>query len=623
MKTFLISLLISTIVNPTWSPDSSRVAFTSEGDLYVVNVASSDTLRLTSDGSRTVYNGYASWVYYEEIFGRSSNYRAFWWSPDSRKIAYWRFDDTSVPVFPIYSPSGQSGSLRNTRYPKAGQNNPGVEVRIVDLDKCSTVTAFDNSDGSYFGTPFWSNDSRELFVSRMPRRQNTLDLFSVNVADASSRIVYHEEYPTWINWIEGMLFTRDGLYMARDFESGWQQIYYLGYDGTLKCLTDGCNWDINLLKVLPDKKLLWFTAKRDSRLHPTVYSLNLKNGRITMLTDPGYWVKDVKIAEDGRTFTASFSNSSTPWSKAVFKADGTSMRLLSVLEGSDAEMFSGQSRGLASGQNPALASGQIPGPEPEIIRIQNDGYDLYGLISYPEHFDPSRKYPVLMEVYGGPGTAYVRDRWGDRDASNRWCWENGIIYMVVDPRSAGENGRKGMDEAFRRMTVIELDDYIAWAAYMQSLPYVDAAHIGVDGFSFGGTTTAMLVLRYPQYFCCGIAGGGVYDWTMYDSVYTERFMDTPQANPDGYAEASVLHQIEEGISPEYKPGALKLTHGTGDDNVHFQNTLRLVDALQRKGVLFDLMIYPDGMHGYRGAQHEHDALDAASFWKSRLLDDKF
>ena len=603
MHSFLIMLLVSAILNPTWSPDSSRVAFTGEGDLYVVNVASSDTTRLTFDGSQTVSNGYASWVYYEEIFGRSSNYRAFWWSPDSKKIAYWRFDDSSVPVFPIYSPFGQGGSLRNTHYPKAGQENPKVQVRIVNLETGSTLTAFDNSgDDNYYGTPFWSDDSRELFVSCMPRRQSSLDLFAVNADDALVREVYHEEYPTWINWIEGMLFTPEGLYMARDFESGWQQIYFLGYDGALKCLTTGCNWDIRLLKVMPGKGLLWFTAKRDSRLHPSVYSLNLKNGRITTLTDPAYWVSDVEIADDGKTFTASYSNASTPWCKALFKADGKSSVVMKVL------------------QEPSGDSTYPSGKGPQIIKIQNDGYDLYGLVSYPENFDPSRKYPVLMEVYGGPGTAYVRDRWGDRDASNRWCWENGIIYMVVDPRSSGENGRKGMDEAFCRMTVIELRDYIAWASYMQSLPYVDGNHIGVDGFSFGGTTTAMLVLRYPQYFCCGIAGGGVYDWTLYDSHYTERFMCRPEDNPDGYDEASVLHFVRNGqISKDYRSESLRLTHGTGDDNVHFQNTLQLVDGLQKAGIQFELMIYPDGMHGYRGRQHEHDSQAAHAFWKKNLF----
>ena len=263
-------------------------------------------------------------------------------------------------------------------------------------------------------------------------------------------------------------------------------------------------------------------------------------------------------------------------------------------------------------------------PVPEIVRIQNDGFDLYGLMSTPRDFDPAGKYPVVMQLYGGPGTPYVRDYWNSRDAQDRWCWENGIIYIVVDPRSSGENGRKGMDEAFKRMTVPELGDYIAWAKWLQSLPYVDGSRIGVEGFSFGGTTTAMLVLRYPEYFCCGVAGGGVYDWKLYDSHYTERFMDTPQANPDGYAEASVITWTDSCAMKERKGlhdgmPALKLTHGTGDDNVHFQNTLQLIDALQKAGIQFELMIYPDGMHGYRGFQHEHDVENDHMFWTKHLL----
>ena len=173
------------------------------------------------------------------------------------------------------------------------------------------------------------------------------------------------------------------------------------------------------------------------------------------------------------------------------------------------------------------------------------------------------------------------------------------------------------------MTVIELQDYVAWAKWLQSLPYVDGSRIGVNGFSFGGTTTSMLVLRFPQYFRCGIAGGGVYDWHLYDSHYTERFMDTPQANPEGYATASVMTwvpRVFEGDGPKPLPGALCLTHGTGDDNVHFQNTLQLVDALEQAGYQFELRIYPDGMHGYRGKQHEHDAAAEAIFWKKWLLD---
>lgn len=603
MKLFLLSLL-ATVVNPTFSPDSSKIAFTdASNNLFVVNVEAKDTLQLTFDGTETLMNGYASWVYYEEIFGRGSFYRAFWWSPDSKKLAYYQFDDSQVPMFPIYSPFGQDGTLRRTHYPKAGERNPLVQVRIADLSadggQVKTVTAFDNADDDcYFGTPFWGADSKELYVSKMPRRQSQLDLIAVAL-DGSHRQVYHEEHDTWIDWIEGMLFTDKGLYMARDFEGGWQQIYFLGFDGKLKCLTDGPNWGINLLKVDQKRQTLWFTARRDSRLHPALYKLNLRNGAITALTNSDYWVSGVQIADDG-TFTASCSSAT----RASFKVSGNSFGKLKLTEG----------EGLLYMTRDGYS------PKPQTIVLENDGFLLYGLMNLPKDFDPSKKYPVIMEVYGGPGTAYVRDRWGDRDASNKWCWENGIIYMVVDPRSSGENGRVGMDQAFRRMTVIELQDYIAWAKYLQGLDYVDGAHIGVEGFSFGGTTTSMLVLRYPEYFRCGIAGGGVYHWNLYDSHYTERYMCTPQENPDGYEEASVIHYVENDlISKDYKPYSLKLTHGTGDDNVHFQNTLQLVDALQRKGIKFELMIYPDGMHGYRGHQGRHSADTDHDFWLKNLF----
>lgn len=588
--------------NVTLSPDGKMEAYTRGNDLWVRSLADSVETRLTFDGTDVVMNGYSSWVYCEEIFGRRTKYKAFWWSPDSRKLAFCRFDDSQVAEFPIFSPFGQDGSLSLVRYPKAGEANPVVRIGIVDLSKpgCPIVWAgFDNDPEQYFGTPFWSDDSSMLYVQRVPRRQSVLDLYAVNASDGSLKAIYHEEYPTWVEMLDGMLFDSNGLYMVRDFETGWQQIYYLSYDGGVRRLTDGENWDVTLLELDRRSGCIWFSARRDSRLHPSVYRLD-STGRITLLTDPGMWVDKVEFSPDGKSFTANVSNGRTPLRVLRYSAVSNKPKVLDVVIDAVDKVS------------------DFPVPEP--VMISNDGFDLYGVITYPKDFDPTRRYPVIMEVYGGPGTAYVRDYWRARDASNRWCWENGIIWMCVDPRSSGENGRRGMDQAFGRMTVVELQDYIAWARYMQAQPYVDASRIAVDGFSFGGTTVAMLVLRYPQYFSCGIAGGGVYDWTLYDSVYTERFMDTPEANPGGYSEASVLQHLEKGVSPEYKPGSLKLTHGTGDDNVHFQNTLRLIDALQRKGLLFDLMIYPDGMHGYKGAQHEHDLKDAAAFWTEHLLD---
>lgn len=619
-------------MNVTLSPDGRTEAFTRDNDLWVRSVADSAETRLTFDGSAAILNGYASWLYYEEILGRPSKYKAFWWSPDSRKIAFYRFDNAAVPVFPIYSPFGQDGSLNLTRYPKAGETNPTVRVGVADLVAGSTVWAsFEDSPDQYFGTPFWGADSGDLYVSRQPRRQDELDLYAVKALDGSLRHIYHEEYPTWVDWIEGMIFTDKGLYMARNFETGWEQIYFLSYDGTVRRLTEGRNWDISLLKADPRKGDLWFTAKRDSRLHTTLYRLDSR-GRVTALSDPDYSVRGVKISDDFKSFEAVQSNARTPWKGIKGRTDRYSARV--VVDTSTVDITA------------------LPSPKP--VKIENDGFDLYALVSLPAGFDSTRRYPVLMQLYGGPGTPYVRDTWADRDASDLWCFEHGVIYIVADPRSSGENGRRGMDEAFRRMTVIELQDYIAWAKWLQSLPYIDGSRIGVEGFSFGGTTTAMLVLRYPQYFCCGVAGGGVYDWRLYDSYYTEKFMDTPAANPDGYAEASVLTYIPEVFAdggsapalttkpasvsttasvsmqasastaaPIYKPapGALKLTHGTGDDNVHFQNTLQIVDALQKASYRFELMIYPDGKHGYHGYQHIHDQMDDHSFWTFHLLAD--
>ena len=587
--------------NVTKSPDGTKEAFTRDNDLWVRSLADSVETRLTFDGSDLILNGYASWVYYEEILGRASRYKAFWWSPDSQKIGFYRFDNSGVPMFPIYSPFGQDGSLSRTRYPKAGETNPLVKIGIINLaDKSTTWADFAEDPEQYFGIPFWGKDSKEIYIAREPRRQNTLDLYAVSAESGKGRHVYHEEYPTWLDWIEGMVFTDRGLYMARSFETGWEQIYFLSYEGQLRRLTDGENWGVNILKVNEKTGDIWYTAKRDHKLHTTLYKVDRK-GRIIALTDPEFNVSGVKISEDGKTFTAMISTARSPWAEIEGRTDKFQITSNKPL----AEAPAGRR------------------PMPQIVKIENDGFDLYGLMTLPKNFMPGKRYPVHVSLYGGPGTMNVRDSWSG--GTGNWFYENGIINIAVDPRSSGENGRRGMDQAFGQMTVTELQDYIAWAKWLQAQPYVDGDRIGVQGFSFGGTTTSMLVLRYPQYFSCGVAGGGVYDWMLYDSHYTERYMDTPQANPDGYRKASVITYIPEifaednyGLKPY--PGALKLTHGTGDDNVHFQNTLQLIDALQRAGYQFELMIYPDGMHGYRGHQGRHDADHDSLFWTKNLLD---
>ena len=292
-------------VNLTYSPDSTMLAFTRANDLYVVTIADGKECRLTFDGTATVMNGYASWVYYEEILGRPSRYRAFWWSPDSKKLAFYHFDDTEVPMFPIYSPFGQDGKIRETHYPKVGEKNPDVKIGFVDVPaafagRVSTVWAdFDEKEDQYFGIPFWSDDSRTFYVAREPRIQNTLDLYAVSPVDGSKNVLYHEYYPTWLDWIEGMLFTEKGLYMVRAFETGWQQVYFLGYDGTVRRLTDGPNWRVSLVRAEKDGTV-YFTAQRDElHIRQALYKVSPK-GVITPLTDESLNVAGVQFSPDGK-----------------------------------------------------------------------------------------------------------------------------------------------------------------------------------------------------------------------------------------------------------------------------------------------------------------------------------
>ena len=665
-------------VNLTYSPDSTKLAFTRDNDLYVLDIASGKETRLTSDGSDVILNGYASWVYYEEIFGRPSRYKAFWWSPDSRKIGFYRFDNSQVPMFPIYSAFadpdaaasqsqsprvtdlGIGGALSETRYPKCGQTNPQVRIGIVNVDLIpgSTTAVIPDSTGDliwadfdptldqYFGIPFWGPDSKEFFIARMPRLQNTIDLYAVNAADGSRRHVYNETYKTWLNWFDGVVFTDRGLYMAREFETGWQQIYFLSYDGKeFRRLTDGPNWNLAIVRVDEKKGDVYFTAKRDAVAKQALYKVD-KKGIVKALTDPAYNATGISFSPDGKNFVAALSNMKTPTKVAVIANKGG---VVSSGAGNVCSCSVRENQDKSSGKiwarvevdaKPAVyprfnVVADMQGPDydaskyalPELVYLTvEDRFNLPGMIVYPKNFDESKKYPVHVDIYGGPDTPMVRDRWVAPNAANQWYSDNGIIQITIDPRAAGHNGRAGLDMIYRQLTVWEVKDFCEWAEALQQLPYVDGDKIGVEGFSFGGTMTCMLLMQAPDRFHYGIAGGGVYDWALYDSHYTERYMDTPQNNPEGYEVSKVLNYVD-GYPTEYEAGnvcanepvMLKLTHGTGDDNVHHQNTLQLLDVLHKEGKKFDFMIYPDGMHGYHGYQGQHFQNANNEFWLRYLL----
>jgi len=598
-------------VNLTYSPDSTMLAFTRDNDLYVVEIATGKESRITYDGTDLILNGYASWVYYEEILGRASQYKAFWWSPDSKKIGFYRFDNTNVPMFPIYSPFGQDGSLRQTRYPKCGENNPEVKIGIADVDgvfagKSAKViwADFDEKQDQYFGIPFWGADSQRFFIAREPRTQNTLDLYAVSAADGSKEHIYHETYKTWLDWIEGMVFGEQGLYMVRSFETGWQQIYFLSYDGkTLKRLTDGPNWRVNIVKVDQKKGDVYFTANRESTIRKGLYKVDAK-GVITALTDPAMTVSGVSFSPDGKNYVVNISNFTTPSQIWLCSAEKPAKKLLVANQA--AEDFN-------------IDNFIVP---EYVTMTTHDGLVLPATIIYPKNFDPAKKYPVHMDIYGGPDSPQVSERWSG--STSNFYADNGIIEITADCRAAGHNGHEGLDQIYRQLDQVEVEDFVEWAKWLQAKPYVKGDKIGVEGFSFGGTMTALLVMDHPEAFHYGIAGGGVYDWSLYDTHYTERFMDTPQNNPDGYARTRAVDHAKNYVTKNdsnigLDPVMLKITHGTGDDNVHYQNTLQLIDALHKVNAKFDFMVYPDGMHGYRGYQGTHFQSANREFWLKYLL----
>jgi Dipeptidyl aminopeptidases/acylaminoacyl-peptidases len=589
--------------NPTYSPDKSKIAYTLGGDLYSIDVASQKVTRHTYDGSDLILNGYASWVYYEEILGRPSRYKAFWWSPDSKVLAFYHFDNNGVPMFPIYNSVGQHGSLNQTRYPKAGDENPKVKIGFVSAAGGEVVWAdFDQDKDQYFGIPFWSGDGKRFMVAWMTRSQDDLILYSVNPIDGQKASVYTEHQNSWIDWMEEMLFTQEGIYIVRDF-TGWQQVYFLSYDGKkFEQLTTGENWSVSLLKV--DKKYLFFSAKRDSHIRTDIYRITLKSKTTEKVTDGEYFWQSPVISEDGLNVAALASNGRTPF------------RLVNISIPKSGNMAKKKTTVVFDTKGVDFDKYEIA--LPEIINLKmRDGKTIPASVIWPIGMDKNKRYPVKVNIYGGPDNPQVADRWNA--LQKQWWANHGVIQITLDNRAGGcYYGKKGLEEVYRYIGLKEIEDFIDGIKYFRALPYVNEDKIGIEGFSFGGTMTTLCVTEGSDYFKYGIAGGGVYDWALYDSHYTERYMDRPQDNPDGYAKTRVIDRV--GNYKGDKTNMLRLTHGTGDDNVHFQNTLQLVDQLQKDCKNFELMIYPQGMHGYRGMQGQHSSMQDYIFWYRYLLD---
>jgi dipeptidyl-peptidase-4 len=574
--------------NPTLSPDGNYVGYTKNNNLYTLSLATKKEVAITNDGATGILNGYASWVYFEEIFGRPTQYRAFWWSPDSKYISFMRFDERKVPMFPIYNSDGQHGFVEETRYPKAGDQNPTVKIGWTTPEGGTITWAdFNDQEDQYFGWPIWNPNNNSMWLSWMDRGQNNLKIYELDMMTGSKKQVYTEYQKTWID-----LEDRNGGrinfipnnkgYIAQSDASGWNQLYMHDMEGKLLYpITNGKFTVLGIRQIDEKNKTIYFTARGiENSARIDLYSIGFDGKNQKRLTIGEYNNAQVYLAPDAKHFVSVYSNIQTPTTIAVINTQKKSVEVL----GSSA----------AANNEPSKLA------KTELIRIKSaDGlFELPALVTWPKNMDPNKKYPLLVSIYGGPNAGTVMDSWSSNPTKEAWA-EEGLIQVAFDHRASGHFGKEGVNYMYRNLGYWEMQDYMTMANWFIANGQADPTKIAITGFSYGGYMSCYALTYGSSVFTHAMAGGSVTAWELYDSHYTERFMDTPAENPEGYKSGNVMTHIK-----NFK-GVLQLVHGTMDDNVHMQNSIQLLSALQDQGKPVEFMLYPGGRHGWGGAKGKH------------------
>lgn len=586
-------------VNPIISPDGKKVAFTRNKDLYVVNVETVKETRLTNDASDVVYNGYASWVYMEEIIGRSLNYRAFWWAPNSEMISFLRFDDSPVPQFSLCIADGIHGALEWQRYPKPGDPNPIVKMGIahINSNKVVWIEEDENAD-QYTAWPFWSPDSKQMFYQVLNRKQNDLQILSANPETGKNKLIYQQKSNTWVEFFEDIHILKNNKgFILRSELDGWRQLYFYDMNGKLiKQLTEG-DWNVSEIVLVDEtNKKIYFEANKSNMLETQLYVVNFDGDDLIQLTKAA-GTHNAVVSSAGKYFYDTYSNINLPGKMELYDGNGNLIRML--------------------GDRKAKIFDEYKLGKVELFYIKtDDGFDLSAMWVLPPNFDENKKYPVLFSIYGGPGFNDVKNSFSTY-LDRFFISQNDIIYFVVDHRGADYFGRKGKDYLYRNLGKWEIKDYSTAVNWLKAKSFVDSTKIGITGGSYGGYLSCMALTLGADYFNYGIAEYSVTDWRLYDDVYTERYMDLPDDNPEGYKYGSAITHAD-----NYK-GMLRITHGTLDDNVHFQNTVQLVDKFTTLDKDFELMIYPNERHGVRFPKWKHAQREYVNFWFRYFLGKDF
>ncbi len=586
----------------TNSPNERYAAYTRDNDLYAYDFEQRKEIRLTNDGSEQILNGRLTWVYWEELHYRRG-WKGFYWSPNNDAIAYLQFNEKDVSTYPITDFSSAVPKTRDMFYPKAGTKNPTVRLGVVSLSTRNTQWIDLNEPYEYIARVSWHPSGEFLTVQALNRAQTELTLLYADPTDGTSKVILKEKDDVWVNAHGGPYFLEeDDAFLWLSERSGYRHLYRYSMDGE-KCqqLTKG-EWEVNpsmwsiSIDIDEEHKKVYFNANKSSPLDKHYYSVSLNGGRVKQLTHGDGNHSSCSFSADYEYALDHYNNTHIPKRLQIIDRHG---KLCRVLGETTKEDYAPYRMG-----------------SPELLTLDSPaGLTFHAKMLKPADFDPNKKYPVILYVYGGPAGQVARNTFVnpmDMVFVNR-----GFLYFSFDTRGTPGRGREWINAIHKNTCDKPLEDLQYAVEYLESLPYVDGENIGIWGWSNGGYMTCCAMLKKPGLFQAGVAVAPVTDWHLYDTIYTERYMSHPDTNAEGYKESAPIHFADQ------LEGHLMLAHGISDDNVHVQNIYNLVDKLIEAEKDYDLYLYPQREHGIGGSKRRYHLYDHIfTFFEKHLIDDE-
>ncbi|HEX5743663.1 MAG TPA: S9 family peptidase [Flavobacteriaceae bacterium] len=567
------------IQEPTFSPDSKKIAFVKNNNIFIKNLESQKTTQVTFDGKKNeIINGVADWVYEEEF----SFVRAFEWNSESNQLAFIRFDERQVPEFSMDIYGKQLYPTQNVfKYPKAGEKNAVVSLHIYNLTS-TFISDISLENYEYIPRIKWSKDSNILSVMTLNRHQNDLRLYFVDSQKSTSNLILQETDKAYVDIHDNLTFLADNSFIWTSEKDGFNHIYHYDKTGKLKNQITKGNWEVTNFYGIDEKnKTIYYQSVEDGSINRSIYSISI-NGKNKKRLNTSIGNNSASFSKNFQYFINTFSDVNTPTYYTLHKNSGEKIK------------------DIITNQNLKNKVAEYNFSAKEFFNLQTKDGNFNAWIIKPTAFDASKKYPVFIYQYSGPGSQSVSNSWlTTNDLWYQMLAQQGYIVVCVDGRGTGFLGA-----AFKKMTYKELGKYevidqIEAAKELGKLPYIDATRIGIWGWSYGGFMSANALFKGNDVFKMAIAVAPVTNWRNYDSVYTERFMQTPQENPSGYDENSPINHVEK------LKGKFLLIHGSADDNVHVQNSMQMIEALVQANKQFEWAIYPDKNHGIYGGKTRH------------------